>query len=89
MPKGIATTSVHASGSTLCYSRWLPRSTPAFSHEALETWRVTLLSTPAVVVRIDANDDAFAEANSLLQEAASFRRAVEHKSRNWFTTSGA
>ena len=51
------------------------------SREALETWRVTLLSTPAVFVRIDANDDAFAEANSLRQEAAGFRRAVEHSSR--------
>ena len=51
------------------------------SHEALETWRVTLLSTPAVFVRIDANDDAFAEANSLRQEAAGFRRAVEHSAR--------
>ena len=48
------------------------------AREALETWRVTLLSTPAVFVRIDANDDAFAEANSLRQEAAGFRRAVEH-----------
>ena len=51
------------------------------SCEALEKWRVTLLSTPAVFVRIDANDDAFAEANSLRQEAAGFRRAVEHSSR--------
>ena len=51
------------------------------SCEALEAWRVALWSTPAVFVRIDANDDAFAEANSLRQEAAGFRRAVEHSSR--------
>ena len=49
--------------------------------QALEKWRTTLLSTPAVFVRIDSDDEAFAEANSLRQEAAGYRRAVEHSAR--------
>ena len=49
--------------------------------EELEQWRQTLLSVPAVFVRIDSDDKAYAEANSLRQEASAFRRAVEHSAR--------
>ena len=48
---------------------------------ALAAWRATLLSTPAVFVRIDSDDAAFGEANSLRQEASGYRRAVEHSAR--------
>lgn len=51
------------------------------SEEALEKWRTTLLSTPAIFVRIDSDAAAFAEANSLRQEAVGYRRAVEHSAR--------
>ena len=49
--------------------------------ECIAAWKKTLLSTPAIFIRIDQEDKIYAEANSLRQEASGFRRAVELSAR--------
>ena len=81
MPNGIAATSRRASGSTLCCSRWLPRSTPAFHARRRRNGASPSCPRRQSSSALMPTTTPFAEANSLRQEAAGFRRAVEHSSR--------
>ena len=49
----------------------------------LRAWENTLLSTPAICMRLDSDDKVYAEANSLRQQAVGYRRAVEHSARQF------